>query len=110
VYAILAPIFDANPILRNRYAANLSEKQHQEAVFDSLYPKMDGAVTRDQTHLHKLPLVLHPKSWNLCVLMGPVRDDRRRFRPSADCIQPQQIRQAHFDVGLRIIQEALKKS
>jgi len=88
IYTILAPVFDNTPALRARFHAPPLERDwkdaHRAAVFAALWPKLDVAVSADVRHLHKVPLVLHPSTGAICVVMGDVDDDEERFVPSQD--------------------------
>jgi hypothetical protein len=87
IYEYLAPLFDGNPALRARYVApadpHLRVDAHRAAVMEALYPKLDRVVSLDPAHLHKAPLVPHPETGNVCVVMGDARG-RRKFVPSED--------------------------
>lgn len=112
IYDLLAPIFDSHPVLKHRFnkkpASPYSYKEaHRAAVFEALYPKMDKAVTVDATHLHKLPLTLHPVTGNLCVpIMGAV-GSKYEFCPSNDVIPYGQLRLKPIKCGLLVIERAL---
>ena len=111
LYGILAPLFDANPVLRSRLKVPPNdpsyEEKHRVAVFDNLYPKMDREVSVDQTHPHKLPLTLHPETGNLCVVMFPV-GSKYECVPSKDSIHYTHIRMDHIKCGVRMIEKALE--
>jgi DNA primase catalytic subunit len=82
MYEILSKHFNHNSLLRNRCT---SPAQHRQIVFETLWPRIDLPVSRDNMqHLHKVPLVLHPSTNAICILMGPAASRENRFRPSQD--------------------------
>lgn len=98
-YQLLTPIFDANPALVARRKPGQS---HKEAVFQSLYPKIDMGVTKDSSHPHKLPLTLHPSTGNLCVAF-----EGSRFVYSEGCIPFEQITPYIMESSMKIIRRAI---
>jgi DNA primase catalytic subunit len=70
IFRILQPFFDANPVLSARFVPppNVSSDSpiykdaYRQTIFNHLYPKIDGPVLVNPTHLHKLPLTLHPET------------------------------------------------
>ena len=74
IYGLLAPIVDAHHVLRARCPA-LS----YAAVMRELYPKMDIPVGADATHLHGVPLTLHPDTRVLRIPIGSASNPRTRF-------------------------------
>lgn len=88
MYAVLAPLFDAHPVLRHRYTAPADRSQqsraHRAAVFAALWPRIDEPVAMGLRHLHKVPFVLHPSTSCVCVLMGSASNADERFVPSRD--------------------------
>ncbi len=115
IYRMLAPLFDQNPVLTRRFEESLQRgggvlskrELHRRAVFDALYPKMDRSVTVDATHLHKIPLCLHPTTGNLCevILGGP--GTMYEFVPSEDAIHYGRVTTKHMEIGLMVIKRAL---
>lgn len=112
--AILTPLFEANHVLRSRFTAPVADSEsplykeaYAEAIFNNLYPKMDRAVTTDPTHLHTLPLTLHPERGTLRVLMLPVRNPKFRFDPATDTIKHDCIRMQHIEMGMGVIMRAV---
>lgn len=55
-------------------------------MIEALYPKLDERVTTDAAHMHKAPLVPHPETGNLCLVMGDADDEELRFCPDLDTI------------------------
>ncbi len=113
--AILSPLFDAHPVLRRRFVAPVGTSQesppykeaYAHAVFDTLYPKMDRAVTAEPTHLHTLPLTLHPERGTLRVLMRSVKHPEWRFDPETDTIMHDCVEQKHIEMGKMIVMHAI---
>ncbi len=106
-YELLAPLFDAHPALASRFTpptdSRFHAEAHRQAVFCALYPKVDVAVTRNATHLHKLPLTLHPENGNLCFVMRA----GKKMVPSRDVVSYCNITEQHMLDGLAIISEAI---
>ncbi|MBX9636393.1 MAG: hypothetical protein K2Q45_02440 [Nitrosomonas sp.] len=69
-----------------------------------LFPCMDRAVTADATHLHKLPLTLHPESLNLCVVFDSASE---KFIPSQHTISAQQVTKQIIQASESVILRAL---
>lgn len=108
---ILKPAFNASPALRARFLPpSLPSRQHRkdarrEFVFKTLYPKFDVAVTRDTTHNHKLPLVLHPETKKLCITMQ--RGEEADFLPSNYQYDKDMVTRALLMQCLKPIEQAL---
>jgi hypothetical protein len=111
IYELLAPLFDGHSVLKHRFkkpACPYSYKEaHRTAVFEALYPKMDKAVSVDATHLHKLPLTLHPATGNLCVLIMGAVGTEYEFCPSKDVIPYGKLRLKPIQCGILMIERAL---
>lgn len=82
MYDLLAPYVEAHPVLKSRClpspgpgATGLT----YEGVMRELYPKMDVPVGADASHLHGVPLTLHPETRVLRIIIGSARDERTRF-------------------------------
>lgn len=88
MYAVLAPAFDAHPVLSARFDQSKSARHradaHREAVFAALWPRIDVPVAADPSHMHKAPLSLHPETGAVCVVMGDPDTASERFVPSQD--------------------------
>lgn len=113
IYGMLKELFAANKVLSARFVpppgpvdSPAFKEAYRRLVFETLYPKIDKPVLLDPTHLHKLPLTLHPESGNLCVVMGPV-NSRLRFEPNEDIVPPSHVRMEHILVGVKLIQRAV---
>lgn len=117
VYRMLAPIFDNSPVLRSRYTPptdpHAQADAHRDAVFQALWPRIDEPVASDARHLHKIPLVLHPVTGAICVVMGDPDCPKLRFRPSVDRIYPDitpdEIVTEVLGQGVDVIREALEE-
>jgi hypothetical protein len=100
---ILQPAFEAHPVLVNRFVpsgnVHTYADEYRAAVYDALYPRLDEAVSTEATHLHKLPLTLHPETQLLCVVMDDA-DSPNRFVPSEDSIYAAQVEERHM-IGCR---------
>ncbi len=66
---MLEPLFDGQPALVRRYDT-LAPEPGMPACVDALYPKLDTDVSVDTSHMHKAPLVPHPETGVLCVVMA----------------------------------------
>lgn len=106
MYEILSNHFNHNPLLRER----CKSADRRQFIFDTLWPRIDVPVSRDaMQHLHKVPLVLHPATNAICVLMGPAANKQYRFRPSEDThivhhIGPERLSEIVSGCANRIIQ------
>lgn len=72
---VLAPYFDATPVLVSR-GATLPK---YDAIMRELYPRLDVPVGADASHLHGVPLTLHPETRCLRIPLESVRDEATRF-------------------------------
>ena len=99
VYQMLEPIFDGFAPLQKRNA-NVAKRA---AVFKELYPKFDCVVTSDTTHNHKLPLMIHPATGNVCVTIPNVSE----FVPSRERYKQGDISEATMLRWLEPIVQAL---
>ncbi len=120
IYEMLAPIFDAHPVLRARYVpltAGVSsiEKRrrahdaHREAVMEALYPKLDEGVSTDATHLKKSPLAPHPETGNICSVICDVNNAKLRFVPSVDIIHYTQVEGKNMKLSEMLILNEIRK-
>lgn len=71
-----------------------------------LFPCMDRAVTADATHLHKLPLTVHPESLNLCTVFDSRTDV---FIPSQHTIHVSQVTRAIMQKSESVVHRALEQ-
>ena len=108
ILELLEPSFRDNPVLLERYKEPLHHKRKawKQAVFSALYPKFDIPVSEDTTHNHKMPLMLHPDTHQLCI---PMEDDGLDFLPSQNHFLPKNVTKAILDRAIIPIKKALAK-
>lgn len=111
MYAALAPLYDAHPVLSARIALPARNdprwrNAHRWAVFKTLWPPLDEAVTVDPAHLHKLPLTFNHNSGYLCIVMGDAEDEAERFEAvrGVDVLDMQQVNERVLRACVRRIQ------
>ena len=108
ILSLLEPTFRETPVLLKRYKEPLKFKKRawKKAVFDALYPKFDIPVSEDTTHNHKMPLMLHPQTHQLCI---PMQGDGLDFLPSKNRFLPGDVSFKLLEKGTEPIQKALEK-
>lgn len=80
MYDLLAPFVESNPVLKARCETRVRDhRPRYQDVMRELYPKMDKPVGADASHLHGVPLTLHPDTRVLRILIGSAFDERTRF-------------------------------
>lgn len=79
MYELLAPFVEREPVLRARCLNAMTGALDYDAVMREVYPKMDVPVGADASHLHGVPLTLHPETGVLRIPIGSARDERVRF-------------------------------
>lgn len=106
ILEILEPTFKETPALLERYQRPLygERKAWRHAVFQALYPKFDIPVSQDPTHNHKMPLMLHPSTHQLCMTM---EGDGLDFLPSENRFLPGDVSKALLERGIAPIVHAL---
>ena len=74
MYEALAPYATAHPALQARCPPG-----DYVSLMRELYPKMDVPVGADASHLHGIPLTLHPETRVLRIPVGSINDPRTCF-------------------------------
>lgn len=87
----------------------LSDTRWRDYCFGVLFPRMDAAITRDSTHLKKMPLQLHSSTKNLCMILGDANSKVPRFVPSKHTRNLDQLKPEYLKAGQIQILKKLKQ-
>lgn len=80
MYDLLAPMVESNSVLLARCQIRQWDgRPCYPDVMRELYPKMDKPVGADASHLHGVPLTLHPDTRILRIPIGSAFSEQTRF-------------------------------